>query len=126
MILINFSSPLGQDQLKQAESLLREPVGQVINFSFQLDSDQLILPQFRTAMKKFPISAEVIRNEPVAVILPSANYLAALILAELHAWMDYFPTILRIRIQPYSLPPRHEVAELLDLQETEDSARGTD
>ena len=126
MILINFSSPLGQDQLKQAESLLREPVDQVINFSFQLDSDQLILPQFKSVMKKFPLSVEEVRNEPVAVILPSANYLAALILAELHAWMDYFPTILRIRIQPYSLPPRHEVAELLDLQETEDSARGTD
>jgi hypothetical protein len=124
MILINFSSPLRQDQLKQAESLLREPVDRVINFSIQLDGDQLILPQFKSAMKKFPLSAEEVRNEPVAVILPPVNYLAALILVELHAWMDYFPIILRVRIQPYSLPPRYEVAELFNLQEVEDAARG--
>jgi len=125
MLLINFSLPLNQGQLRQAESLLRESIDQVINFPIHLDSDLPILPQFKIAMKEFPLPAEKVRIEPVVVILPAANYLAALILAELHAWMDYFPIILRIRMQPYSLPPRYEVAELINLQETEDSsARG--
>jgi len=124
MILINFSSQLGQDQIRQAESLLRAPIDQVIHFPIRLDSDQLVLQQFKSAMKKFPLSAEEVRNEPVAVVLPSANFLVALILAELHAWMDYFPSILLVRIQPYGLPPRFEVVELLDLQQIEDSARG--
>ncbi len=126
MILINFSSPLGQDQLRQAESLLRGPVDQIINFPVRLDSDQLILPQFKSAMTKFPLSAEEVRDEPVAVILPPTNYQAALLLAELHAWMDYFPIILLVCIQPYRFPPQHEVVELLDLQEVEDSARRND
>jgi hypothetical protein len=125
MILINFSSGLKQDQLKQAEILLREPVDQVINFPIQVDTDMLILPQFKAAMKEFPLSAERIRSEPVAVILPPASYLAALILAEMHAWMDYFPIILRLRLQTYNLLPRYEVAELFDLQNVEDSVRGS-
>ncbi len=123
MILINFGSPLKREQLDQAECLLHEPFDRVINFAIQLDSDQLVLPQFKTAMEKFPLSVEELRNEPVAVILPSSNYLVGLVLAQLHAWMDYFPTILRVRIQPYRMPPRYEVVECLDLQAIEDSTR---
>jgi len=37
--------------------------------------------------------------------------------------MGYFPTILRLRLVPESLPPRYEIGELLNLQEVRDAAR---
>ena len=57
------------------------------------------------------------------VNLPSLNFIAGLLLAELHGRMGYFPPILRLRPVSDSLPPRYEVAEILNLQAVRDAAR---
>ncbi len=123
MILINFSSPIKENQIRQAESLLHEQIEQIVNFNIQIDSDLLLVPQFKEAMGKFPLTYNELRNEPVAIILPTQNNLAALILVEMHCRMGYFPPILWVRLQPYSLPPRFEVVELIDLQKLEDTQK---
>jgi len=55
--------------------------------------------------------------------LPSLNFIAALLLAELHGRMGYFPPILRLRPAEGSVPPRYAVAEILNLQALRDAAR---
>lgn len=124
MILINFSTVIKENQIRQAEGLLHEAIDRVVNFNFRIDDDRLIQPQFNAAMESFPLSDDELRNEPIAIVLPGQNYLTALILVELHARMAYFPPILRVRLQPYGLPPRFEVVELVDLQKVEDDYGG--
>jgi len=57
------------------------------------------------------------------VNLPSLNYSAAVLLAELHGRMGYFPACLRLRPVAGAVPPRFEVAEILDLQAVREEAR---
>jgi hypothetical protein len=47
------------------------------------------------------------------------------LLAEIHGRSGFFPTILRLRPMPGSIPPQFEVAELLNLQSIRDAARTT-
>jgi hypothetical protein len=54
---------------------------------------------------------------------PSLNYIAVVLLAELHGRCGYFPAHLRLRPVQGSIPPRFEVAEVLDLQTVRNGAR---
>jgi len=45
------------------------------------------------------------------------------LLAELHGRMGYFPPIVRLRPVPNALPPRFEVAEIINLQAVREAAR---
>jgi hypothetical protein len=54
---------------------------------------------------------------------PSLNFVAVVLLAELHGRCGYFPAHLRLRPVQGSLPPQYEVAEVLDLQALRDAAR---
>jgi hypothetical protein len=47
---------------------------------------------------------------------PSLNFIAVALLAELHGRMGDFPPCLRMRPVAGTIPPRYEVAEILDLQ----------
>ncbi|MCS7301391.1 MAG: CRISPR-associated protein Csx15 [Fimbriimonadales bacterium] len=49
--------------------------------------------------------------------------IAATLLAELHGRMGYFPPVLRLRPVEGAVPPRFEVAEILNLQQIRDTAR---
>ncbi|MGH2522324.1 MAG: CRISPR-associated protein Csx15, partial [Anaerolineales bacterium] len=42
---------------------------------------------------------------------------------ELHGRMGYFPPLIRLRPVQEALPPRYEVAEILNLQAVRDGAR---
>jgi len=63
------------------------------------------------------------QTKPLLVNLPSLNYSAAAMLAQLHGRMGYFPSILRLRPVTDSIAPRFEVAEILNLQAMRERAR---
>ena len=69
------------------------------------------------------LTSEQWQTTPILVVLPSLNFIAAALLAELHGRMGNFPPIVRIRPVAESLPRRYEVAEILDLQAIRDAAR---
>jgi hypothetical protein len=123
MILLNFSHPLTRGQIEQIETLSGQTLEQQIDLAVQFDADQPFLPQLRALSAKLPLSAEALQTQPILVNLPSLNFIAGLILAELHGRMGYFPPVLRLRPLSGSLPPRYEVAEILNLQAVRDSAR---
>jgi hypothetical protein len=60
---------------------------------------------------------------PLLVNPPSLNFVAVALLAELHGRCGYFPAHLRLRQVPGTVPPRYEVAEILDLQTMRETAR---
>jgi len=123
MIILNFSHPLTPDQLTQVASLTGQAVQQVIDLAVQFDNNQPFQPQLDNLLAELSLSAETLQTEPVLVNLPSLNFIAALLLAELHGRMGYFPPVLRLQPAPGSLPPRYEIAEILNLQAVRDHAR---
>lgn len=125
MILLNFSHPLTTPQISRAAELTGQTVDQVIDLSVQFDADQPFLAQLKELAARIPLTAAQLQSEPILVNLPSLNFITALLLAELHGRMGYFPPVLRLRPITESLPPRYETAEILNLQSVRDAARTT-
>lgn len=123
MILLNFSHPLTPEHLNQVESLTGQPVEQVISLPVQFENDQPFLPQLEALFEKLPLTPEALQTQPILVNPPSLNFITALVLARLHGSMGYFPPVIRLRPVQGALPPRYEVAEILNLQELRDIAR---
>ena len=123
MILLNFSHPLTPEQVAQAERLANQPVTQTVELPVQFDNDLPFGPQLEALAARVPLSAQALQTEAVLVNPPALNFITAMLLAELHGRMGYFPPILRLRPIAGSLPPRYEVAEVINLQAIRDDAR---
>jgi hypothetical protein len=123
MILLNFSHPLTPEQIGTIERLTSQPVTELIDLPVQFDNDAPFIPQLAELAARIPIDATRLQSEPLVVNLPSLNFITGLLLAELHGRMGYFPPVVRLRPVESSLPPRYEVAEVLNLQAVRDEAR---
>jgi len=125
MILINFSHPLTKEHILQVETLTSQSIDQVIVLPVQFDNRQPFFQQLTSLMEALPLSVDSLQTEPILVNPPSLNFITGVVLAELHGRMGYFPPILRTRSIEDSLPPRYEVAEVINLQSVRDKARKT-
>lgn len=123
MILLNFSHPLTDAQRSQIEALTGQPLTDVRSTPAQFDEQQPFAPQLDALLSQIELTPEQWQSEAILVILPSLNFIAALLLAELHGRMGYFPSVVRTRPAAESLPRRYEVAELLNLQAIREAAR---
>lgn len=123
MLLLNFSHPLTPEQVEQAQALAGQSIEEVLTLPVQFDNQQPFLPQLKELVERLPLSAEQWQTTPLLVNPPALNYITALLLAELHGRMGYFPPILRLRPVEGSLPPRYEATEVLNLQAVRDAAR---
>ncbi|BCX02775.1 MAG: hypothetical protein KatS3mg053_0713 [Candidatus Roseilinea sp.] len=123
MILLNFAHPLTPNHLEQVEALVGQKIERVVEVHSQIDPQQPLAPQVTAMADAAELTAQQWQNAPILVNLPSLNYSAALLVAELHGRMGYFPPCLRLRPVKDALPPRFEVAEVLNLQAARDAAR---
>jgi hypothetical protein len=123
MLLLNFSHPLTPEQTAQVEALTGQVIEQIIALPVQFDNQQPFLPQLEALVAQLPLAPEAYQTRPLLVNPPSLNFITALLLAELHGRMGYFPPGIRLRPIAGSLPPRYEVAEVLNLQAVRDKAR---
>jgi hypothetical protein len=123
MLLLNFSHPLTPEQQAQAEQLTGQKIEQVIELAVQFDNEQPFLPQLQALAAQIPLSAEELQTAAILLNPPALNFITALLLAELHGRMGYFPPVLRLKPVTDSLPPRYAVAEVLNLQAVRDAAR---
>jgi hypothetical protein len=123
MILLNFSHPITDEQKAQIEALIHQPVEGIIHIPAQFDHQQPYLPQLTALVEQIPLEPQTLQSAPLLVNLPSFNVIAALLLAELHGRMGYFPPIVRLKPVEGAVPPRYEAAEILNLQGVRDAAR---
>ncbi len=123
MIVINFAHPFTADQVRQIESLAGQPVERVIEITSQIDLQQPLAPQIVSMADAAGLTPAEWQSLPILVNLPSLSYSAAMLIAELHGRMGYFPTCLRLRPVKDAVLPRFEVAEVLNLQGVRDAAR---
>jgi len=123
MILLNFSHPLTPNHLAQIEALTDEQVERVIEIPSQVDPQQPLVPQVAALADQAGLSPAEWQSLPILVNPPSLNFIAVVLLAELHGRCGYFPAHLRMRPVQGAIPPRYEVAEVLNLQSVRDEAR---
>jgi hypothetical protein len=123
MLLLNFSHPLPADQLERITQLTGQSVETVVALPTQFDHALPFIPQVEALIDQVPLSPAEWQTAPLLVVLPSLNYIAAIVLAELHGRMGYFPPVVRLRPVENALPPRYEVTEVINLQGVRDNAR---
>lgn len=123
MLLLNFSHPLPSDQLARIAELLGQPVESALSFPAQFDQAQPFVPQAAALIDQIPLTPEQWQTAPIVVLLPSLNTITAVVLAELHGRMGYFPPAVRLHPVEDALPPRYAVAEIINLQGVRDAAR---
>jgi len=123
MILLNFAHPLTPGQLQQIETLTGQKVERVIETGSQINPQQPLAPQVVALADQNGLTAEDWQTLPILINPPSLNHITVALLAELHGRMGYFPSIVRLRPVQGTVPPRFEVAEVLDLQAIRDRAR---
>jgi hypothetical protein len=123
MLLLNFSHPVTDVQRDQIEALAGATISAILDAPVQFDEQQPFTSQLAALLSTIDLTPAQWQGEPILVLLPSLNFIAALLLAELHGRMGYFPTVVRTRPVAGSTPRRYEVAELLDLQAVREAAR---
>lgn len=128
MLILNFAHPLTEEHLAQIERLTGEKVERVIVIDSQIDTHQPLAPQVAAMADAAGLTPEEWQTLPILVNPPSLNFSAVALIAELHGRMGYFPPCIRMRPVLDQegnrvVPPRFEVAEILNLQAIRDSAR---
>ncbi len=123
MLVLNFSHPLTAEQIAQIEGLTGAAVDEVRHIPTQFDVARPFTPQVVALADRCGLSPEEWQTIPLLILPPALNFIAVALLAELHGRMGYFPPIVRTRPVAGALPPRYEVAEILDLQSLRDEAR---
>lgn len=123
MILLNFSHPLTAEHLHQIETLTGRAVERVIEVHSQIDTQQPLTQQVTALVNQAGLSPAEWQTLPLLINPPSLNFIAVVLLTELHGRCGYFPALLRMRPVQGSLPLQYEVAEVLDLQALRDAAR---
>jgi hypothetical protein len=123
MLILNFSHPLTEQHLESVRALVRGPIAGVKTVACQFDHEQPFAEQARKLIDGVGLSAEEWQTTPLLVNLPSLAVIAAVVLAEVHGRAGYFPPVLRLRPVAGSVPPRFEVAEVIDLNEVRNRAR---
>lgn len=123
MILLNLSHPLTEEQKQQIETLAGRPVTRLVERMAQFDLARPFAEQVITLVDSLGLAAAEWQQSPLLVNLPSLNFGAAAVLAELHGRCGYFPPMVRLRPAAGSLPPRYEAAEIVNLQGIRDEAR---
>jgi hypothetical protein len=123
MILLNFSHPLTPDHLAQLEALIGQRVARVTDVPTQFDVSESFVTQVVKLVDGIGLSPVEWQTELILVNPPALNVIASTLLAELHGRMGYFPSVVRLRSVAGSLPPRFEVAEVVNLQAVREEAR---
>lgn len=123
MILLNFAHPLTDTHIGQTEMLTGQKVERVIEVHSQIDPQEPLAPQVIALAEQAELTPQEWQSEELVVNPPSLNFIAVALLAELHGRCGYFPAMLRTRPVPNSIPPRYEIAEIVNLQALRDGAR---
>jgi hypothetical protein len=123
MLILNFSHPLTEPQLASVRSLVSGSITGVKTLACQFDHERPFAEQTRVLLDGVGLSPDEWQTTPLLLNLPSLTPIAAAVLAEVHGRTGYWPPVLRMRPVAGSVPPRFEVAEVIDLNKVREEAR---
>ncbi|MGI8588290.1 MAG: CRISPR-associated protein Csx15 [Chloroflexia bacterium] len=122
MLLLNFAHPLTDEQLAQAEALLGERPD-VRTVPTHADRARPTADVARELADGAALDPAEWQTLPLLVNPPGLAPLALALLAEIHGRCGYFPPVVNIRPLAGAMPPRYELAEIVNLQALRDAAR---
>ncbi len=123
MNLVNFSHPLTPEQLEQVVALVKQPVTSIQNVTIQFEVEQPFVPQVILILDELNVASERWQSEAWLIVLPSLNYIAAILLAELHARMGHFPAIIRLKPEQRDFVTVYSVTEIINLEQVRQEGR---
>lgn len=123
MIILNFAHPLTPRQLEQIAALVGSTPERVQDIRSQFDLEQPFNQQIAHLLDDLDVSTQQWQAGGWLIVLPSLNYAAAVLLAELHGRMGHFPAILRLRPVAGALVTEYDVAEIINLEAVRAEAR---
>lgn len=123
MIILNFSHPLTEQHVRRITELVGRAPDDVRAIRSQFDVTIDLTPQIVALVDDLAIDAETWQQGAWLIVLPSLNYAAGVLLAELHGRMGHFPAIVRLRSVPNALVTEFEVAEIINLETVRQAAR---
>ncbi|MBW7883873.1 MAG: hypothetical protein H3C34_14785 [Caldilineaceae bacterium] len=123
MRILNFSHPLTPKQSEQIEAAVGTPIIESIPVKAQFDVEADFVPQVVGLIESLNISTDRWQGEPWLLVLPSLNFAAAILLAELHGRMGHFPAFVRLKPVQGALVTEYVVAEIVNLEHVRAAAR---
>ena len=123
MLIVNYSHPITDEQIAQIEQLTDSKVDEVRKIPVRLDHSSPFAEQVAELVEQAGLTDEEWQTLPIIINPPSLNFAAVLMIAYLHGKMGYFPACLRLRPVEGSLPPKYEVAEIMNLQKVREETR---
>ena len=123
MILLNFAHPITAGQRTDIETALGQSLTQLHEVKTHFDQDRPFAPQVSAILDQLPLDAQAWQTEAIIINPPAFNFITAVVLAELHGRMGYFPAIIRLKPALDSLTRRFTLAEIINLQSVRDKAR---
>ena len=124
MLILNFGHPLTPEQREQIEALTGQAIEEVLEVPSAMDNARPFAEQIAEKVAAIPLTPEDWQTKPLLVNPPTYNFSAVTLMAYLHGLMGYFPPVIRLRPVPGAVPPRFEVAEIINLQAVREAARG--
>lgn len=123
MNILNFAHPLTPRQLDQIAALVGSAPERVQDIRSQFDLEQPFNQQVIRLLDDLEVSPQGWQAGGWLIVLPSLNYAAAVLLAELHGHMGHFPAILRLHPVAGALVTEYDVAEIINLEAVRAEAR---
>lgn len=124
MHILNFAHPLTEAQLADIRERAGRQEDAVTDVPVQFDQTQPFVPQVVTMLDNLEITSTDWQTESWLVVLPALNYIAGVLLAELHGRTGHFPAIVRLRPLDDPLGTSFELAEIINLEQVRQEARG--
>jgi hypothetical protein len=122
MILLNYAHPVTAEQQAQLAAL-GAAVAEVRDISTHVDRSRPLATIAAQLADATGFDGRAWQSEAFIVNPPGLAPLALALLAEIHGRCGYFPPVLNLRPVVDALPPRYEVAEIVNLQAQRDAAR---
>ncbi len=123
MRILNLSHPLTAPQLEQVEAMSGKKITEIKNIAVHFDAAKPYAEQIIQLVDSIGFASQQWQGEEILINPPSFNFIAVTLLAELHGRMGYFPPCIRLRPLKDSMPPKFEVAEIINLNAIREQAR---
>lgn len=122
-LVLNFGHPMTDAQIEQLTALLNH-TPQVHHVPLQVDRQRPLAELVRDVVDGVGLTSEEWQTRPLVMNPPGLAPLALALAAELHGRCGYFLPLVHIRPVEGVVPPRFEVAEVVNVQAVREAARG--
>ncbi len=123
MIVLNFSHPLSEEQVEQVERLISQKIEEVRQIPVHFDNELPFDTQVEKLIEECNLTVDEWQTKPIIIVPPAFNFIAVSLLAALHGIMGYFPPVIRLKPVQNAVPPKFEVAEIINLQNIREKFR---